>query len=156
MSDTIISASMVGFEKINSMVDELRRVDQDKAVRYGLLQGAKVLERTGKRNLRLRNDEHTGNLMKSLRAKLARREVRAYAGFERSYRFKLEGGSGNHAHLVDRGTDPRYTKSKAYRGIMPASYFWTDTKNQSTVEVSRRIQGGIERMVERLKSRYAG
>lgn len=150
-----ISATMVGIDKINSLVSDLQNVDRNRALRYGLLQGAKVIERAGRRNLMLRNDEHTGNLMQSLRAKLARGSLSAYAGFERSYKLDLEKGVGNHAHLVDRGTDKRYTKKGYYRGIMPASYFWTDTKAQSASGVNRVILSSVERMVERLKSKYA-
>lgn len=155
MSDVIISASMVGVEKINSLVSDLGNVDRNKAIRFGLLSGAKVIERIGRRNLRLRNDEHTGNLTKSLRAKISRRELNAYAGFERSYRFELEKGVGNHAHLVDRGTAERYTKKGHYRGIMPASYFWTDAKTQSESAVRQKILSGVEMMVQRLKNKYA-
>lgn len=154
MSDNF-TAEVIDIDRIYAMVDELREVDQNRAIRAGLLRGAKVLHRVGRRNLRLRNDEHTGNLIKSMRAKLVRRQLKSFAGFERSYRLHLEKGVGNHSHLVDRGTGPRFTKKGYSRGIMPASYFWTDTKSQSKVDVQREIGKGIETMVTRLKSKYA-
>lgn len=141
--------------RIDAFVSELEEANKDKAIRGGLLRGAKVLERVGRMNLRQRNNEHTGNLMKSMRAKLARRQLKAYAGFERSYRLNLEKGVGNHAHLVDKGTVERYTKKGSYRGIMPASYFWEDTKQNSTNEVRRAIGEGVEEYVRRLTEKYA-
>ena len=116
-----------------------------------MIQGAKVFTRLGKKNLRSRNDEHTGNLLQSMRWKAARRSVSVYAGFERSYKFQALKGVGNHAHLVDRGTKIRKTKAGKNRGIMPASYFWTDTRNEGGGEALRHIEIGIRKMVENLK-----
>lgn len=154
MSDIAMTASMLDVDKIYALVEELREVDRSKAIRYGLLRGAKVLAREGKRNLRLRNNEHTGNLMKSIRAKIVRRELRAYAGFEKSWKFQMEKGVGNHAHLVDRGTGRRFTEKGQYRGIMPASYFWSDVE-AVVPEVRKAVEDGIIQWIEKLKSKYA-
>lgn len=152
MSD--MKATLVDIDKIYAFVDELKEVDKAKAIRGGLLQGAKVLERAGRRSLRASNNEHSGNLMKSIRAKLARKGLRAYAGFERSWKFQLEKGVGNHAHLVDKGTKRRYTKGGAYRGIMPASYFWTSAVQASTPSVNKAIESGVLNWVQDLKERH--
>lgn len=141
-------------EKMYALVDELKGVDKNKAVKGGLIQGAKVFVRIGKRNLRSRNDEHTGNLLRSMRWKSARNSLSVYAGFERSYKFQALKGVGNHAHLVDRGTKERYTKKGYRRGIMPASYFWTDSRNEGGGEAIRRIETGIKNMVDNLKMKY--
>ena len=152
MSD--IKVEIKNIERVYALVDELKGVDRNRAIRSGMIQGAKVFTRLGRKNLRARNDEHTGNLLQSMRWKSARNSLAVYAGFERSYKFQALKGVGNHAHLVDRGTKDRYTKKGHYRGKMPASYFWTDTRNEGGGEAMRHIERGIRNMVDGLKSRY--
>lgn len=152
MSD--IKVEIKNIERVYALVDELKGVDQNRAIRSGMIQGAKVFTRLGRKNLRARNDEHTGNLLQSMRWKSARNSLAVYAGFERSYKFQALKGVGNHAHLVDRGTKDRYTKKGYYRGKMPASYFWTDTRNEGGGEAMRHIERGIRNMVDGLKSKY--
>ena len=152
MSD--IRIEIKDIERMYALVDELKNVDKNKALKSGMIQGAKVFTRLGRKNLMSRNDEHTGNLLQSMRWKAARQSVSVYAGFERSYKFQALKGVGNHAHLVDRGTKKRYTKKGFYRGIMPASYFWTDTRNEGGGEALRHIEIGIRKMVENLKMEY--
>ena len=152
MSD--IKVEIKNIERVYALVDELKGVDQNRAIRSGMIQGAKVFTRLGRKNLRARNDEHTGNLLQSMRWKSARNSLAVYAGFERSYKFQALKGVGNHAHLVDRGTKDRYTKKGYYRGKMPASYFWTDTRNEGGGEAMRHIERGIRNMVDSLKSKY--
>ena len=152
MSD--IKVEIKNIERVYALVDELKGVDQNRAIRSGMIQGAKVFTRLGRKNLRARNDEHTGNLLQSMRWKSARNSLAVYAGFERSYKFEALKGVGNHAHLVDRGTKDRYTKKGYYRGKMPASYFWTDTRNEGGGEAMRHIERGIRNMVDGLKMKY--
>ena len=152
MSD--IKVEIKNIERVYALVDELKGVDQNRAIRSGMIQGAKVFTRLGRKNLRARNDEHTGNLLQSMRWKSARNSLAVYAGFERSYKFQALKGVGNHAHLVDRGTKDRYTKKGYYRGKMPASYFWTDTRNEGGGEAMRHIERGIRNMVDGLKMKY--
>lgn len=152
MSD--IKVEIKNIERVYALVDELKGVDRNKAIRSGMIQGAKVFTRLGRKNLRARNDEHTGNLLQSMRWKSARNSLAVYAGFERSYKFQALKGVGNHAHLVDRGTKDRYTKKGYYRGKMPASYFWTDTRNEGGSEAMRHIERGVINMVDSLKMKY--
>lgn len=152
MSD--IKVEIKNIERVYALVDDLKGVDRNRAIRSGMIQGAKVFTRLGRKNLRARNDEHTGNLLQSMRWKSARNSLAVYAGFERSYKFEALKGVGNHAHLVDRGTKDRYTKKGYYRGKMPASYFWTDTRNEGGGEAMRSIEKGIINMVENLKMKY--
>ena len=152
MSD--IGIKIVNIERVYALVDELKAVDRNKAIRGGMIQGAKVFTRIGRKNLRSRNNEHTGNLLMSMRWKSERNTLAVYAGFERSYKFQALKGVGNNAHLVDRGTRDRYTKKGYFRGKMPASYFWTDTRNEGGGEAMRSIEKGIINMVENLKMKY--
>ena len=147
-----IGAEMVGVERIYRLVDDLRQIDQNTAIKAGLRRGANVFIRTGRQNLRARNNEKTGNLMKSMRTRVKKRKLGALAGFSMNYSRMKEEGYGSHSWLVDRGTVKRETKkTKKNRGIMPASYFWTDTKNEGGPAVIREIEKGIITAVERMK-----
>ena len=147
-----IGAEMVGVERIYRLVDDLRQIDQNTAIKAGLRRGANVFIRTGRQNLRARNNEKTGNLMKSMRTRVKKRKLGALAGFSMNYSRMKEEGYGSHSWLVDRGTVKRETKkTKKNRGIMPASYFWTDTKMECGPAVIREIEKGIITAVERMK-----
>ena len=146
-----IGAEMVGVERIYRLVDDLRQIDQNTAIKAGLRRGANVFIRTGRQNLRARNDEKTGNLMKSMRTRVKKRKLGALAGFSMNYSRMKEEGYGSHSWLVDRGTVKRKTKAGYNRGIMPASYFWTDTKNEAGSSAIREIEKGIITAVERMK-----
>ena len=146
-----IGAEMVGVERIYRLVDDLRQIDQNTAIKAGLRRGANVFIRTGRQNLRAMNNEKTGNLMKSMRTRVKKRKLGALAGFSMNYSRMKEEGYGSHSWLVDRGTVKRKTKAGYNRGIMPASYFWTDTKNEAGSRAIREIEKGIITAVERMK-----
>lgn len=63
--------------------------------------------------------------------------------------FKRPGG--NVAHLVDLGTEERYTKSGAYRGKIKGSHFWTDTRDQYAQKAMDTMIDGIEEAINKLK-----
>ncbi len=146
-----IGAEILGLDRINRLVADLRDIDQNKAIKAGLRRGANIFIRTGRQNLKARNNEKTGNLMKSMRTRVKKRKLGALAGFSMNYSRKAKEGYGSHSWLVDRGTVKRETKKKQNRGIMPASYFWTDTKNQAGSGAIREIENGIITAVERMK-----
>lgn len=146
-----IGAEILGLDRINRLVADLRDIDQNKAIKAGLRRGANIFIRTGRQNLKARNNEKTGNLMKSMRTRVKKRKLGALAGFSMNYSRMKEEGYGSHSWLVDRGTVKRNKNKKPNRGIMPASYFWTDTKNQAGSGAIREIENGIITAVERMK-----
>lgn len=143
MNDIRIGAEIIGIKRINRLVADLQEIDKNKAIKAGLRKGAMVFIRLGRSTLRSRNNEHTGNLMKSFRVRVKKRSLGALAGFSVNYSRISEDGYGSHSWLVDRGTVQRWTKKGQNRGIMPASYFWTDTKEQGSSEAIRAIEQGI-------------
>lgn len=108
--------------KLKAIVRQFGEVDGNKAVMASLSKGMDVIVRKGKSNLQ---NKKTGNLKKSLRRKQVKKWASVYGGFRRGK------GGGNHAHLVDRGTEKRYTKKGYYRGTMfkhgpnTGNRFWT-------------------------------
>lgn len=108
--------------KLKAIVRQFGEVDGNKAVMASLSKGMEVIVRKGKSNLQ---NKKTGNLKKSLRRKQVKKWSSVYGGFRRGK------GGGNHAHLIDRGTDKRYTKKNKYRGSVfkkgtyTGNRFWT-------------------------------
>ena len=103
-------------------------------------------------NFRARNNEKTGNLLKSMKTRIKRHKLGALVGFSMDHSKINKDGYGSHSWLVDMGTVKRETKkTKKDRGIMPASYFWTDTKMEGGPAVIREIENGIITAVERMK-----
>ena len=83
--------------------------------------------------------------MNSFTNRVKRNKLGALAGFDRP--------GGNHSHLVDRGTKRRYTKSGAYRGIMPGNRFWTDTEKTEEARALQAVYEGTQKAVQRINSR---
>lgn len=78
-------------------------IDGSKAIMASLSKGIAKIIRKGKSNLASSNKVKKGNLKNSFRKKQVKKWVSAYGGFRKGR------GGGNHAHLIDRGTDERYT-----------------------------------------------
>lgn len=83
--------------------------------------------------------------MNSFTTRVKRNRLGALAGFDRP--------GGNHAHLVDRGTKKRYTKSGASRGVMPGNNFWEDARNTEEEKAMQAVHKGIQRAVQRINDR---
>jgi len=65
--------------------------------------------------------------------------------------FKRPGG--NVAHLVDLGTEERYTKTGAYRGRIKGSHFWTDTKEQYAPKAMDIMLDAIDSAIKKINNR---
>lgn len=101
-------------------------IDGSKAIMASLSKGIAKIIRKGKSNLAASNGVKTGNLKSSFRKKQVKKWVSAYGGFRRGK------GGGNHAHLIDRGTDERwqkktgrYTGSISRKNPNHGTNFWT-------------------------------
>lgn len=90
---------------LENIVSDLEDVDKRKAIMNSLSRGMALITRQGKANLDTSNHQKTGNLKRSIRRKQVKKWVSVYGGFRKGK------GGGNHAHLVDRGTDERFTKN---------------------------------------------
>lgn len=108
--------------KLKSIIKHFGEIDGNKAVMASLSKGMGIIVKKGKSNL---HNVKKGNLKKSLRRKQVKKWSSVYGGFRRGK------GGGNHAHLIDRGTDKRYTKKNKYRGSVfkkgtyTGNRFWT-------------------------------
>lgn len=125
-----------------AVVQEMGEIDGSKAVMNSLSRGMALITRQGKANLDTSNHQKTGNLKRSIRRKQVKKWVSVYGGFKKGK------GGGNHAHLVDRGTDERWTKKGAYRGSVSkgspntGSMFWTravESKGPQAMEKTMNV-----------------
>lgn len=73
-------------------------------------------------------------------------------------RIKMGKHSGSHGHLIEFGTEPRYTESGAYRGVGPAMHpieqAYDATKDDALSRVMLRLWREIE--IEAEKARRGG
>lgn len=142
---------------IDFLTEELSNMERKKVVKRGLMGAARIFIAKGKLNLhnRLLGHGGVGNLMRSARALWRQANVTAYAGFINTERLKSRAVWGNHAHLVDLGSGPRYTKSGAYRGEMPANYFWYDARVSEESKAVDAIYDGVQLAIAQMQAKLA-
>lgn len=144
----MFKAKIIGKEQIEGFVQGLKDIDKDKAINQGLKKGGLVLSRGGKRRLTssMKNPiGRTGNLLKSFNVRTKRKKLGVLIGFKRPI--------GNHSHLLDKGTNDRYTAKGFNRGSVQSTKFWTDTKNSDMANASNEIFNGIKVAVSKIKNR---
>lgn len=156
----IIEVKQLDEESIVWMVQELKGFEKDKAIRAGLASAVNVFRTLGRQNLRrwMGNDGVTGNLLAAFKNRVKKSKPGALSGFYYT-KSETDRPRGNHAHLVDRGTAMRETKGRKSmpagikRGIMPASHFWEDAKDQGEGKAMDRLLAGVERAIQRINER---
>lgn len=111
---------------LQGVISAFGEIDGSAAIMKSLSLGIAKIIRKGKSNLAASNGVKTGNLKSSFRKKQVKKWVSAYGGFRRGK------GGGNHAHLIDRGTDERwqkktgrYTGSISRKNPNHGTKFWT-------------------------------
>ncbi|MBQ6882515.1 MAG: hypothetical protein IJN55_08150 [Alistipes sp.] len=153
-----MSGFVVDFETqqlIDFLLAEASKLEQKKAVKKGLMNAARIFVARGKLNLQTRLLGHggVGNLMRAFRTKWRQKNLTAYAGFFRKGDLGARAQFGNHAHLVDLGSGPRFTDSGAYQGVMPANYFWHDARFTEEKAAYEAIYDGVQEAIQRMQSR---
>lgn len=151
--NNFIEIRHINREDVDYLVRNLKDFEKDKAVRGGLQSAGKVFLSGGKSRLRqsMKSGSRgvTGNLLRSFHVRVKRSKPGVLIGFKQG----KEGGS--HAHLIDKGTNQRYwkTKKRKYVGRVVATNFWSDTEAQDYPKAMDQLYMGIERAVNRINSR---
>lgn len=152
-----ITLDEADYKYVMGQLTKLSELEKSAVVQRGLQEGIAVIVNQGKRNLRARlsNDPvniraRKGNLYKSIGRKTIKKKLKGYGGFKRP--------GGNAAHLVDRGTEKRWTKKGAYRGSVSkgspntGSRFWTDAflakKNEAAMELMESVRKSIQKLAK--------
>lgn len=138
-----IQTTLIDYNRIYKAIDGLSDVHKDKVIKQGLKAATGIFVRAGRTNLRSRliGKRGTGNLAKSFKNKIKRRKLGSVAGFS---------FLGSHAHLLDRGTNNRYTKKGFYRGKMKGNSFWTDAIESNESAAISKVYEGIERGINKI------
>lgn len=129
----------------------LSQFEQNKAIREGLRDAAKIFESYGRANYaaRLEGKYATGDTARSfgIKVRIGRKRdggPEAVAG--------LKWPDGYKAHWIDLGTKYRYTKDNQKRGIMPANYFFSDAREEGERPAMDAIYDGIQRAIDSIKN----
>lgn len=151
--NNFIEIRHINKSEVEYLVRNLQDFEKDKALKGGLQSAGKVFMTGGKsrlrRNMKSGSRGVTGNLLRSFQVKVKRNKPGVLIGFKQG----KEGGS--HAHLVDKGTDRRYwkTRKRKYVGRVIANHFWSDTEAQDYPKAMDNLYIGIEKAVNRISSR---
>lgn len=149
--DLTFELNKADYERMQRWLSQLSEADQKSIVQNALKTGARSLQDAGKANLAMRNKSVTGKLKKSFGIRVVKKRSYALAGFRRP------GGAAS--HLIDRGTDKRWTAKGYYRGSISkgspnkGSMFWTDAVNTQGPEALNRIMDAIYKSLEEITRR---
>ncbi|WP_321425016.1 hypothetical protein [uncultured Bacteroides sp.] len=142
-----INITVKNIEKVLQKINLLSDIDKDKTVKEGLKSAISLFINSGKTNLRsrLKNGKgSTGNLLKSFRNKVKKNKLGALGGFSQL---------GNHAHLIDQGTQERYTNSGKFTGKVTGNHFWEDSINSNSDLAMNKVYDGIDRAITKIINR---
>lgn len=143
----MIQVRQIDTDSINYLIQELEQFEKNSAIKKGLQAGGNLIQKEGKRRLKERIEDHTGNLRRSFKVRVKRNKAGVLIGFIRGK------NGGNHAHLVDRGTKKRKHPITGTSGVMPANYFWTDTENIDRPKAVNEIFAGVEKAVKQINNK---
>lgn len=118
--------------------------EKDKAINSGLRKASTIIKRYGRTSFRANHKSKTGNLIRALGTLIKRKRIGSLTGFRRGVK------GGNHAHLIDSGTERRYTKRGYYRGKVTGSNFWRKAVVQSETQAVNALYDGIDAAVNKI------
>lgn len=145
------------WETLQAAVQGLNKIDGNQAIMNSLAIGMRQLTAKGKSNLTSAGNIKKGYLIHSIGVSRMKKWMSVYGGFRRSGAHR-----GNHAHLIDRGTENRYTKKGYYRGSVSkgrpntGSRFWTKAADVEGPKIMEKTLNVIYKEVEKImrKKKY--
>lgn len=144
-----INIAKEDLDRLDKILYGLGDLEKSAIIEKGLRDATAVLLAEGRRTLRqsLSKDpvnvaKRTGRLERSFTNKVKKKKMTGYAGFKRP--------EGAPAHLLDAGTNERWTKSGAYRGRVTATRFWTKAVNNKAIEAIDVLFDSVEQSMLRI------
>ena len=145
-SDFTATVDKRDYIKIMNALAGLSKIEREAAIAKGISEGLAVIVRQGKANLAASNTKvRTGNLKGSFKKITKKTQLKGYAGFSRP--------KGAAAHLIDRGTKVRHTKSGANRGAVTGNLFWTKAVNETKEKAQQELMDSIKKTIEKIMNR---
>ena len=152
--------------RMNGILNGLSQIEREAVVQKGLQEGVRIFIKQGKSNLKrtLSKSPHNvamarkmaakrgGGLAKSFTTSTKRKAISGYAGFRRST-------GGGISHLVDSGTNPRWTSKGYYRGSVSkgnpktGSRFWRTAVQSKGTEALNELMDSIKKSVNTIITR---
>lgn len=130
--------------KLNEKLNQLGAVVKEGIVQRGLREGANIILKETKASIERHNFIRTGKLLSSAAIKTRKKDGKVYVGFKRP--------AGAAAHLLDKGTAVRHTRTGANRGRIVASNFHTDSVRRKKDEAMQVLYKSIEASLNRIWS----
>ncbi len=155
-------------KKVQKAFQGLADVEKDIAIKEAMTTGMRGVVAKGKTSLvssLLHPAQSTGNLLHSMGIQFYRgkgktkKGTMVVGGFRRSgasraYKVSKRPPGGNHAHLVDRGTNERWQKTTGrYTGRVKGSRFWTRVVLQEGPKVVDKVLDAVEVAINRIYDR---
>lgn len=156
MADFSATVDPKDYMRIMNMLSDLSKFERDAVIAKGIQEGLKIVVQEGKQNLKSSgiklNNVYTGkragkktHLINTFRVLTKKGELKGYGGFIRP--------AGSAAHLIDRGTAVRYTKSGARRGQVHGNYFWTKAVEGKSGKAMQELYDSIEKSIKMIQNR---
>ena len=134
------------YAKIMNTLSDMSKLEREAVIQKAISEGLDVIVRQGKANLAASNIKtRTGNLKGSFKKLTNKSQLKGYAGFKRP--------QGAAAHLIDRGTKKRSTKSGANRGAVVGNYFWTRAVEMKRDIAQRELIESVEKTIQNIINR---
>ena len=145
-SDFTATVDKRDYTKIMNALSDLSKIEREAAIVKGIQEGLAVIVKQGKANLAASGTKvRTGNLSGSFKKLTKKSQLKGYAGFSRP--------KGSAAHLIDRGTKVRHTKSGANRGSVTGNLFWTRAVNETKDKAQQELMESIRKTIEYIINR---
>lgn len=146
MGDFTATIDRKDYTKIMNALAGLSKIEREAAIAKGISEGLAVIVKQGKANLAASGTKvRSGNLSGSFKKLTRKKDLKGYAGFSRP--------KGAAAHLIDRGTKVRHTKSGANRGMVTGNYFWTRAVNETKDKAQEELMDSIKKTIENIINR---
>ena len=136
----------IDYAKIMNALSSMSKLEREAIIAKGIQEGLKIIVQQGKSNLASSGIKvRKGNLSHSFKVLTKKKELRGYAGFSRP--------KGAAAHLLDRGTKKRYTKTGANRGSVKPSLFWTNAVKDKNGKAQEELMDSVRKSIENIMKR---
>ena len=141
-SDLTMTMDPEDVRKLNEKLNQLGAVVKEGIVQRGLREGATIILKEAKRRIQAYHLVKTGKLLSSATIKTRKKDGKAYAGYSRP--------KGAAAHLLDKGTAIRHTRTGANRGRIVASNFHTGAVKDKKQEALDTLYKSIKESLDRI------
>lgn len=145
MDNLTITMNQEDVRRLNERLNQLGDVVKEGIVQRGLRDAANIILSATKTAIQHHGFVKSGKLLASAAIKTRKKDGKVYVGFKRP--------GGGAAHLLDKGTAIRHTRTGANRGRIVASHFHTNAVQQKKDEAMQVLYRSIQDSLDRIWNR---